>query len=181
MFGLTLFLFHHLHQILLYIDLLPQFLYFLPILLKEYNNRWFLIGYAHKKHDVVNLALDRIVSVAKDERHPFVENSFFDPDTFLGEMIGVTRNISSQPERVTIRLVGHHAPYVLTKPLHDSQQMIHKEPNGDVVIALDVIVNHELENKILALGPFAEVLTPAHLRATIAEQLALAASYYAGR
>lgn len=153
-------------------------LFISPYLLKEYNNRWFLLGFSRKKQDIMILPLDRIMYVRPDENHSYVENSFFDPDTYLSEMIGVTRNLNSKPEKVTLRITGSHAPYLITKPLHDSQQIVKKEANGDVVISLHVIINHELENKILGLGAFAEVLAPLSLRQTIAMQIHMAASRY---
>ena len=39
---------------------------FHPCLLKEFNNRWFLVGMGNKNKGVVNLALDRIISIDYD-------------------------------------------------------------------------------------------------------------------
>lgn len=155
--------------------------HFSPYLLKEFNNRWFLFGYNHNKKTIQNIALDRIIAVRKDEKYTFVENRFFDPDTYFNEMVGVSRDLESTPELVILRVTQAHAPYLLTKPLHDSQQLVKKEHNGSIVISLNVIINHELEGKILALGSFVEVLAPRLLRQNIATQILMAASQYSNQ
>lgn len=149
-----------------------------PYLLKEYNNRWFLFGYSLLRDEVVNLALDRMVAVRADRCHPYVENTFFEPEAYLNEMIGVTRDLTSRPREVTLRIARSFAPYVLTKPLHGSQQLRRRLANGDIVVALEVIFNSELEGKILSMGPLAEVLTPSSLRARLAELLSAAKTLY---
>ncbi len=151
--------------------------YLSPYILNEYNNRWFLLAYS-KRWGLMTLALDRMLSVERDANGTYVENSFFEPEKYLGEMIGVTRNLQSKTVRVVLRFDNDQAPYVLTKPLHKSQEVIDRSEDGGIVVALHVVHNLELEGKILAFGRHVEVLLPRLLRRRIAESLRVAADKY---
>ncbi|MCD8282524.1 MAG: WYL domain-containing protein [Prevotella sp.] len=154
-----------------------------PYLLCEYNNRWFLVAYnnnSNKSHNVITLALDRMLAVEKSDDE-YIDNTFFNPDEYLGAMIGITRNLHSKPVHVVLRFDAEQAPYVLTKPMHQSQLLMEKKPDGGIVVSLDVIYNMELEGKILAFGSHVEVLAPRLLRHRIAGQILTAATHYRAR
>lgn len=77
-----------------------------PYLLKEYRNRWFLIGEkaANRSPQVNIFALDRIQSVALDKEHPFKKCVDFDPEHFFDDTIGVTKGIHDKARRVVIKI-----------------------------------------------------------------------------
>ena len=156
----------------------PTCLFISPYLLKEYNNRWFLVGYNHKKHDIQTIALDRIFKVVRSSRTPYKENTFFEPEQYLDDMVGVTRDIDSSPQEITIIIDSDQAPYVLTKPIHHSQQLIRENNDGSIVIMLNVIPNHELERVILGYGRHIEVVSPPEIRRHIANHVKTSASFY---
>lgn len=149
-----------------------------PYALCEFNNRWFLLAYSQKMKNIQTVALDRILAVAKDEKNRFIENTFCNMDEYLGEMVGITRDLHSKPERVLIRIDAENAPYVITKPLHQSQQTESTEEDGSVIISLNVIINFELERKILGFGSHMEVLSPRLLRHRVAQQMIVGATKY---
>ena len=66
-----------------------------PYLLKEYRNRWFLIGEkSTNRVPQVNIyALDRIQSVTVNKELPFKKCVDFDPEHFFDDTIGVTKGI----------------------------------------------------------------------------------------
>ncbi len=148
-----------------------------PYLLCEYNNRWFLVAYNKKMHDVITLALDRMLAVEKND-DDYIENTFFEPEEYLGAMIGITRNLHSKTMHAVLRFDADQAPYVLTKPMHRSQQLMEKKADGSIIVSLDVVHNLELEGKILAFGSHVEVLAPRLLRHRIAQQILIAAAHY---
>jgi predicted DNA-binding transcriptional regulator YafY len=149
-----------------------------PYLLKEFNSRWFLIAYSKKMKDIQTVALDRIVSVTADKGGQYIENTFFNPETYFQEMIGVTRNMDSKTELVTLRIDAYYAPYVITKPMHSSQQLIKEEEDGSITISLNVITNRELEGLILSFGCHVEVVAPRLLRHRIAQNVLISAGKY---
>lgn len=159
----------------------PELLVVYPYLLKEYRNRWFLIGEkATNRSPQVNIyALDRIHSVALDKEYPFKECVDFDPAHYFDDTIGVTRLISDRARRVVIKIDRQQAPYVESKPFHKSQKVELRFRDGSIQISLKVVINNELERLILGYGGHAEVIAPPEFRARIAESIRIAASRYA--
>ena len=143
---------------------------FYPYLLKEFRNRWFLLGKKTDNSALLNLALDRILAIEKSSL-PFKEDETFDASAYFKNAIGVS--VSPEQKLLDVRiLINHkHAPYVLTKPLHHSQQVIERTSQG-VVIGLKVLHNFELEKEILSFGESMKVLEPSSLRRRITQRLA---------
>ncbi|WP_179333856.1 phytanoyl-CoA dioxygenase family protein [Winogradskyella costae] len=138
-------------------------------LLKEFRNRWFLIGKRRKNEGIMNLALDRIISVKKSNI-PYIFDTNFDIDTYYKNAIGVSVSPTLQPEKVVLYITHKQAPYVLTKPFHHSQKEVDRDHYG-VTISLDVQLNFELEKEILGLGEGIKVIAPERLKRNITERL----------
>ena len=149
-----------------------------PYLLKEYRNRWFIVCYDHFRKDICNYALDRIESIETSKDLTYVENTFFDPEHYFDDVIGVTRELKSRPQIVKLKLDADQAPYVITKPLHSSQRVIRKNDDGSIVVTIKVIYNLELERVIMGFGEHIEVLAPSLLRHRIKKKLQLAYTQY---
>jgi len=136
---------------------------FYPFILKEFNNRWFLIGKKRKQAPVSNLALDRIISIDYDFQTPYL-NEAFDAEQFYKNVVGVTVNTGLKPRKIELWIDKTHAPYVITKPLHSSQRLIETYEDGSVKIHLFLIENYELERLLLGFGDGLEVLEPPRIR-----------------
>ena len=151
-----------------------------PYLLKEYRNRWFLIGEkASNRVPQVNIfALDRVLSVTVDKKHPFKKCVDFDPEHFFDDTIGVTKTIRDRARRVVIKIDRQQAPYVESKPFHKSQKVEQRFRDGSIQLSLKVVINNELERLILGYGGHAEVIAPPEFRARVAESVRIAHSHY---
>jgi predicted DNA-binding transcriptional regulator YafY len=151
---------------------------FSPYLLKEYNNRWFLIGWEHDERAIYTLALDRIVELEEDIMGDYYRDPCFDADERYRHLIGVTLPENAQPETVRLRVDAAQAPYLVTKPPHHTQREEYSDETHTIFSYL-LIPNYELQSQILALGEKVEVLAPEHLRARIAERARRLAGLYA--
>lgn len=136
---------------------------FHAFILKEYNNRWFLVGKKRKNTPIVNLALDRIVSIDYDFKTPYIEEEF-NADKYYKNVVGVTVNSGLQPKKMELWINATNAPYVLTKPLHTTQRLIKTNSDGSIIIHLLIIENYEFERILLGFGDGLEVLKPESLR-----------------
>lgn len=145
-----------------------------PQLLKEYNNRWFLICLHGKK--LYNLALDRIQEITIDEKTAYVDHQL-NADRYFGEVIGVTVSETQRPKNVDFFVTKKHAPYVKTKPFHHSQVILSEDQEG-TIFRICVQLNFELERMILGLGESITVLKPLKLRERIANSLKIAVKNY---
>lgn len=150
--------------------------HFHPYYLKEYRNRWFVIGIKKNGTPIMTLALDRIISI-EDCDIKYVPRKDFNLTAHLNDVIGVTVNQNGEPEKVLLLADSETAPYILTKPLHHSQQIIETSPAG-VKFSLDVQLNFELEREILGFGDHVKVIAPERLKRRIRETLEHALDLY---
>lgn len=146
----------------------PQTLIVHPYYLKQYNNRWFLFCCNGDYTNLSNYPLDRILSVKL--AHVPYRDTDIDFDEYFADMIGVSRRNGQEPEDVVLRFPKDQYKYVSTKPWHGSQTVI--EENDDfVTMQMHVIINYELEQKILSFGDYVEVVAPRSLRDRIKERM----------
>lgn len=141
-----------------------------PYLLKQFNDRWFLIARTEGYDSLTNFGIDRIQSVQRLDI-PFCPVGF-NLDEYFADFIGVSRSVDKPIEDIFIRISNSRFDYIKTKPIHDTQKEIHamKDENSHV-IKLQLQVNRELEAKILSLGNDAEVLEPESLRDIIKSKI----------
>ena len=143
-----------------------------PYLLKETRNRWFVICTVNndRKHNILNLALDRIESF-KLSKQEFYPNPFFNASSYFKNAIGVTTSLKAKPQTVVFKASPKHAPYIRTKPLHWSQKTL-KQTSSGTTFSIDVVHNFELERDLLSFGNGVTVLSPPKLQRTIKSRLA---------
>lgn len=140
-----------------------------PYHLKQYNNRWFLIGKAEGKEHLQNYAVDRIKGIVHLSK-PYIESEI-DFSNYFDDVIGVSVN-ENPIEKIIMKVNKKRYPYIRTKPLHPTQDVIEENENDDyVVISIDVKVNNELITTLLSYGPDIEVLSPDSLRNLIIERI----------
>lgn len=146
----------------------PQTLIVHPYYLKQYNNRWFLFCCNGDHTNLSNYPLDRILSVKL--AHVPYRDTDIDFDEYFSDMIGVSRRNGQEPEDVVLRFPKDQYKYVATKPWHVSQKIV-DENNSTISLQFHVVLNYELEQKILSFGQYVEVLSPKQLREQIKDRL----------
>jgi predicted DNA-binding transcriptional regulator YafY/ectoine hydroxylase-related dioxygenase (phytanoyl-CoA dioxygenase family) len=148
---------------------------FHPHLLKEHRNRWFILGNKKKDHAMV-LALDRVLSLKTTEKEllHYSEDKF---NNYFDHVIGVSVSENLEPIEVVFFAPHSNAPYISTKPLHQSQVEVTRTDEG-VYFSMFVQHNFELERDLLAFGDRVKVISPPKLRAIIRERLLFAYDQY---
>ncbi|WP_026777555.1 YafY family protein [Polaribacter sp. Hel_I_88] len=144
-----------------------------PQLLKEFNNRWFVLCLNKKRF--YTLALDRIIAISKENNIEYKDENV-DGDTYYKDVIGATVS-NTRPQRIQFWIEKKNAPYVITKPFHKSQRVIKHTEDG-VIFNIFVQINFELERKILGFGELIEILKPEKFRNLIFAKLQKATSNY---
>jgi predicted DNA-binding transcriptional regulator YafY len=132
-----------------------------PYYLKQYNNRWYLLGQTARFKDLSVRALDRIEKIEEVDE-PFIENTRYDFKEYFEDIIGINRGKDNQPEKITLWFAPGKAPYIQTKPIHGSQKVKKNDEDG-LVITIEVIVNYELKSLLLSFGKEVKVLSPQSL------------------
>ncbi|MEP2668671.1 MAG: WYL domain-containing protein [Cyclobacteriaceae bacterium] len=149
---------------------------FHPYYLKEYRNRWFVMGATKKDAPILLLALDRIQEI-EASRTKYIPPRGLQVDKYFHDVIGVTVTPNQHPVKIELLADAKTAPYILTKPLHHSQQVIKRTTEG-ITIAIEVQMNFELERELLGFGDGIIVLAPERLKKRIKEQLERALEAY---
>ena len=150
-----------------------------PYILKEYRNRWFLLGKVKGKNDLRIMALDRIEEIKLTYGETFEMLPDFQPDTFFDDVIGVTKSLHDKPSEILFKVIGEQAQYVLTKPLHSSQRIVERhKKDRSVTFAMKVVINYELERLLLGYGENIQVLQPLSLAKRLCESHRQSAELY---
>ncbi len=131
-----------------------------PYLLKEYRNRYYLIGKTLVKGKTQTFGLDRM-SQLNILNEKFQRDADFDPDRYFKHAIGITAG-SSDPERVVIEANDILANYLNSQPIHFSQEII-KEKKKYTRYAYEILVTQELIMLLLSYGNQVKVLEPKSL------------------
>ena len=135
---------------------------FHPYLLKQYNNRWFLLGAADSDKKMLNFALDRI-----DDAEPIPDKKYYECPEELSErfedIVGVTLFEDRPIEHILCWVSDFSKNYIDTKPIHgsytpvkgnDEQQLRLAYPNLEkgMFFTLDCIKNYELIRELCSYG-----------------------------
>ncbi|WP_179319960.1 helix-turn-helix transcriptional regulator [Winogradskyella helgolandensis] len=139
-----------------------------PILLKEYDHLWYLIGKIEGKEFVTIFALDRIINFELTDVD-CEEITGFDSDKYFNHAFGISVP-DGEVEDVILEFDAWRGKYLLSSPIHKSQELI-KEENGKLTFSFKVVPFHELHSKILSYGSSVKVLEPESLRSKIKEML----------
>lgn len=133
----------------------------LPLILKEYRNRWYLVSFDHSKNDILTFGLDRMsnVEVLTEVGELSIE---FDPESYFEYSIGITSN-DSHPVKVQFKANPISAKYIQSQPFHHTQKTT-KENKEFSLFEMKVIMSEELNRNLLSYGNEIEIISPPELR-----------------
>lgn len=144
----------------------PSPIVFHPYILKEFNNRWFLVGRKEEASSIMTLALDRILTIEYALDLDYSREDF-DPDSYYKDTYGVS--VMSDRDLINVEMTVDrlNAPYVVTKPFHTSQKVLGEYADGSILVGLKIHHNFELERLIMGFGPAITISKPRRLRQKI--------------
>ena len=127
-----------------------------PYLLKEYRNRWYVIGKDADARKIKTFGLDRISDLSVRDG-VFVPDSSFDPETLFKYSFGITAG--GVPQKIVLKFAPQEGRYVTAQPLHPTQKITNENDEG-LTLELKVIPSYELKAAIRSFGDKVEVLEP---------------------
>ena len=159
-----------------------------PYLLKQYNDRWYLIGtpletkkHPFRKDFYVNLPLDRMKAVHPADGVPFIdcEEGF---EERYEDIVGTTYIESVDLTPIVVAVKDLYRGYVDTKPIHGSQvkfpaedqERLHQEYDsfdGYTFYGLNLKPNREFFNYIYQNGEDILLVSPRTIREKMIEEL----------
>ncbi len=134
-----------------------------PYLLKEYRNRWYLVGLDVERNEIRTFGLDRIKSIETTSA-PFLQSTFIARDYFRNTigMIAPQEN----PPLIVLEFRKYQAQYLLTQPIHPSQKIV-QDTDHFVVFSFEVHPTYEFISFILGYGKDVTIISPESLRKQI--------------
>jgi len=136
-----------------------------PYHLFYHQGVWYFCGYCHKRKEVRDFALDRILSCSMTTQH------FSMPDEFhINEYLqNAFRIIKGKSETITIHFDAYQAKWIRERIWHPTQKM--KElPNGELLLTL-YTEPKEIKQWVMSYGNHAEIIKPKKLRDEIRNDL----------
>ncbi|NGP89679.1 WYL domain-containing protein [Aliifodinibius halophilus] len=132
-----------------------------PYLLKEYDDRWYVYGFDEETEEERIFGLDRIQDLETDKGG---EYRYFsgDREEIFKHTLGVSRFVGD-PQEIILQFFYPQSEYILTKPIHDSQEVIDQDDES-ITIKLYLRINYELRALIRSYGDQVEVLKPTPLK-----------------
>ncbi|MDF1573312.1 MAG: WYL domain-containing protein [Bacteroidales bacterium] len=94
-----------------------------PYVLKEYNNRWFVLCFSEDYGSEGIYGLDRIINLSVCDRK-FRKPAPDLAKRYFKDIIGVTNDNEIEAKEIIIKLENRRAAYLVTKPVHESQKLI---------------------------------------------------------
>ncbi len=147
----------------------------MPLLLREYLGRWYLVAQIEVGKRLYNFGLDRMLEVSVLTQR-FTPDPNVTPEEAYKSIIGVT-NDGSPVEKVRLGISPDQAKYFKTLPLHASQQIV-RDDDTEFIIDIEVSPNYELIQRILMHGDGVRVLEPTSLVNEVKSTLSRALARY---
>ncbi|MCQ6960402.1 helix-turn-helix transcriptional regulator [Mucilaginibacter aquariorum] len=144
-----------------------------PYFVKEFRNRWYLVGLY--KTRLGTYGLDRIKAV-EPVAIEFIENTLAVPEDYFKDCIGIDTR-SPAIEKVILEFTPQQSHYIRTQDIHRSQNITRDDENG-ICVELDLMINQELIMQILSYGEHVKVIAPEVLVTKVREAITLMAHLY---
>ena len=134
-----------------------------PILLKEYENRWYVIGVPEGLDEIRTFGIDRITALSCGKLFKIKLKPFKTQLKKFDNIVGLDFN-QGEPTKIRLLVDRIHIKYMKSLPLHHSQ-MIHSEnEKRQFFVDFFLIPNYEFMTQILKIGDEVEVIYPPELR-----------------
>jgi predicted DNA-binding transcriptional regulator YafY len=146
-----------------------------PYLIREYQNRWYVVGIVSGFNDLRTFGVDRIKNLNL-KTETFQPDKNINPKELFDSIIGVVYSLGEKQE-VILSFTPIQGKYVKTLPLHQSQKIL-IDNEDELRISLNIIPNFEFMQQILLHGDTVKVIEPEWLVNDIKARLSRALEQY---
>lgn len=143
--------------------------------LKEYRNRWYVVGQDANSNQIKTFALERIKQIIPTNAS-FTRDPDFNPANYFKYSFGISVN-DLHAQEIHLQFNPKEAPFIKSQPLHQTQKIL-VDNDKKLVIAITVIPSYELKSHILSYGSQVKIIKPKALATEIKNTLSQAAAQY---
>lgn len=129
-----------------------------PYALKEFRNRWYVVGRDRKDGRIKTFALDRINDFdCTRNRYELPER--FDVNAYYRNCFGIISPNYPEPGEVVLAFTQAQGKYIKSMPLHETQEILN-DTEAELRIRLTLYITHDFLMEILSYGAEVKVLAP---------------------
>jgi predicted DNA-binding transcriptional regulator YafY len=132
-----------------------------PYALKEFRNRWYIMGKDLNDNQVKSFALDRLTNLIIT-RKKFILPDDFNMQEHFRHCFGIISPNNNKPETIILSFTPLQGKYIKTLPLHETQKIL-ADNEKEFRISLTLYITHDLLMEILSFGDSVKVIEPAQL------------------
>ncbi len=136
-----------------------------PYTLAVYRQGLYLLARDVSDGVIKTFAVDRFEELVRARRERLERPADWDPREHLRHAFGI---VGGTPEVVEIRFDAGLRPYVEERIWHDTQTLL-PQPDGSVVLRLEVAVTAELQRWVRGFGADVTVIAPDRLRQAVVD------------
>ena len=133
-----------------------------PLALKEFRNRWYLIGKDISTdasgNAIKTFGLDRITAL-DITLNKFKNTGNFDIEEQFRYCFGIISPLDEEPQEVILSFDPVQGKYIKTMPLHESQQIL-LDNSTELQIKLMVYITYDFMMELLSHGEHLKVIKP---------------------
>ncbi|OMP32266.1 hypothetical protein BKM32_04230 [Mangrovimonas sp. DI 80] len=130
-----------------------------PLIIKEYLNRWYVIGVPEGMDEIRSFGIDRMEQTKLTGLSKIKTKDFEDQLAQFDNIIGLNYSRKNQ-EEIVLKVNNNHLKYLESLPLHSSQQVVPDTEEGFSRVSYHLIPNYELDIQIFKMSLEVEVVAP---------------------
>lgn len=133
-----------------------------PYALKEFANRWYILGYDTSRKAIRSFALDRLseLEISKQKFNPSI---VFNVEEYYKNSFGIISPEKDQkPEEIIISCRPFQGKYFKALPFHHSQEIV-KDDENELIIKLFLVPTYDFIQELLSKGSTIKILQPQSL------------------
>jgi predicted DNA-binding transcriptional regulator YafY len=147
-----------------------------PYALKEFSNRWYIIGKDLNDENTKTFALDRLTNLQISASN-FKLPINFDAEDHFRYCFGIISPNGQAPQKIVLSFEAHQGKYIKTLPLHDTQRVL-LDTKEELQIELKLCITHDFVMELLSYGSTLKVLEPQSLIQAMKNELQSALNAY---
>lgn len=150
---------------------------FQPYEIKEYENRWYVVGRQSDSQSIIPFAFDRIQGIPEFTGKLFERDPEFDLESYFENVYGMTV-ANESVQTVVLQFTSLQAKYFKSKPFHAYETIEEYKNATPRIVKMQLQLNYELTRKIVSMGGDVRVIEPVELKNRVTQYLKKALEQY---
>lgn len=150
-----------------------------PLQIREYLNRWYVVGVPEGATEIRTFGIDRIQELQISGHTQVKRTDYEDQLGQFAKIVGLNFNEgAARPQKIRLQVYHKHLKYLQSLPLHRSQDIQYEKKAEYGTVTYVLIPNYEFKIQLLKMHSFVIVEEPQELREEIQHMLQEALANY---